>query len=334
MTSTKARAAGLGAVATLAGVAASLGWAGAAHADDTGAAFSTDHEPTQCQIDSNDIQFSSTDDQGKPVGGWLPATGFHRIDVEPGTNPATGKSSDKGTILVRIADDHGRPADPGCSRVISLASYTAGGPTWETSALQGFVGVAQVTLDKTHTTGVLTVPLPTGGDGKACFGQLDLYFGSTIYDGKTGPGHGPLPHYPDSTNPPPKALIAAWNGGSDKCAPPITPPSTPPTTPTSPSSSSPSTAPSTAPTSTSPSVPSTPSSSAPTTAPTTPTASGSTPSVAGSTTPPPTTSSPGGPSLAHTGSNAGAISLIALAFFGAGGATVLASRKAAAARKH
>lgn len=321
MTSTKARSAGLGAVATFAGVAASLGWSGVAHADDTGAAFSTDHEHTACQIDRNDIQYAPADAQGGHVGAWTTADHFQRIQDEPVNG-----------IVVRIAGDGGKPADPGCTRTISLASYTAGGATWETSALQGFVGVAHVTLDKDHTTGVLKVALPTGGDGKPCFGQLDLYFGDTVYDGKTGAGHGPLPHYPDSTTPPPKNLIAAWNGGSDKCAaPPVTPPTTPPTTPpsTPPSSSHP-TAPSTPPSSapSTPSSPATPASSAPST----PT---STPTAAGSTTPPAaTTSSPGTPSLAHTGSNAGVISLIALAFFGAGGTAVMASRKAAAARRH
>jgi hypothetical protein len=331
MTSTKARGAGLGAVATFAGVAASLGWTGIAHADDTGAAFGTDHEHTNCSIDRNDIQFAPADTQGAPVGGWQTATGFHRLPDEPLNG-----------IVVRIANDHGRPADPGCTRTISLASYTAGGPTWETSALQGFVGVAHVTLDQAHTTGVLTVPLPTGADGKACFGQLDLYFGDTVYDGKTGPGHGPLPHYPDSTTPPPRHLIAAWNGGSDKCTPPVKPPppSPTPTTPTSSRSTPPSSAPSSTPPSlpSTPDTPSTPVSStpgAPATPPATPTASGSTPPVADASTPPATTTStPGTPTLAHTGSDAGLISLVALAFFGAGGTAVVASRKAAAARKH
>ena len=321
MTSTKARSAGLGAVATFAGVAASLGWAGVAHADDTGAAFGTDHEKTACQIDRNDIQFAPADAKGQAAGGWLTADHFQRLQNEP-----------EHGIVVRIAKDGGKPADPGCTRTISLASYTAGGATWETSALQGFVGVAHVTLDKDHTSGVLTVPLPTGGDGKPCFGQLDLYFGDTVYDGKAGAGHGPLPHYPDSTTPPPKNLIAAWNGGTDKCAPPVTPPSSPPSSshPTPPSTP-PTSAPSTPPTS-APSTPSTPPSTPAAPPATTPT---TTPTVAASTTPPPaTSSSPGTPTLAHTGSDAGVISLIALAFFGAGGTAVMASRKAAAARRH
>ncbi|MFL6112634.1 MAG: hypothetical protein ACJ786_14970 [Catenulispora sp.] len=294
MTSSTARSAGLGAVVTFAGFAASLGGAAVAHADPTGAAFGTDQEATSCSIDAADIQFAPAAEDGKtPVGGWQSAVGFHRTKNEPTHG-----------FLVKIKD--GAKIADGCTRTISLASYTAQGKTWEDSQTQGFVGVVNATLGAGNTSATLVVPLPTGTDAKNCYGQLDLYFGNIVYDGKTDDGHGPVPSFPTVTNPPPADLISAWNGLDN----------TPCAAPTSTSSSSPKPA----------LVPSTPSSS-----------SAIKPSTTASTppsTPTATTSSPSGPALAHTGSNAGVISLVALTLFGAGGATVLGSRKAAAARRH
>jgi hypothetical protein len=305
MTSSKARSAGLGAVVTFAGFAASLGGAAVAHADPTGAAFGTDHETTTCSIDAKNIQFAPAAEDGKtPVGDWHTAVGFHRIVDEP-TNGILIRLKDG----VKVADD--------CTRTISLASYTAQGKSWEESKTQAFVGVVKTTLDATHKSATLVVPLPTSTKATDCYGQLDLYFGDMVYDGQKIPGHGPLPSYPKIANPPPQDLISAWNGAdSTSCVAPSSPssPASPPASPPSSSSSS--------------AMPSAPSSSSPS-EPSTPTATGST-----SILPTATTSSPAGPALAHTGSNAGVISLVALTFFGAGGATVLASRKAAAARKH
>jgi hypothetical protein len=315
MTSSKVRSAGLGAVATFAGFAASLGGAAAAHADPSGAAFGTDQETTPCAIAASDIQFAPAAADGKtpakgwqedgktPVGGWESAAGFHRLDNEP----AHG-------ILVKIKDD--AKIGDGCSRIISLASYTAQGKTWQDSKTQSFVDVTKATLDATHTSATLVVKLPTSTDALNCFGQLDLYFGEMVYDGQKIPGHGSLPSYPKIANPPPADLISAWNGAdSTSCSAPSS------------SSSSSSSSPATS-SSSSAVMPSSPPSSTPS-VPSTPTATGST-----SVLPTATTSSSTGPALAHTGSNAGVISLVALTFFGAGGATVLASRKAAAARKH
>ena len=161
-----------------------------------------------------------------------------------------------------------------------------------------------------------------------CYGQLDLYFGSKIYDGGAGDNHGPLPNFDKGdVSPPSGDLIGAWNGGTAVCdtTPPTTTPPT--TTPSSHPSSHPSSPPASA-----PSTPSSP----PTTTAVKPTSSAPTtpaPSTPGTTAPSSTPSSPSTPTLAHTGSNAGAISLVALAFFGAGGTAMMAARKAAA-RKH
>lgn len=320
MTSTKARSAGLGAVATFAGFAASLG-AGTAHAADT--AGSNHHAPTPnkvCTIDRGDVVYAALDKAGQPQD-WKPASGYQGFPDEPAYGFEV-KLKDAATACEGSID-------------VSLASYTTHGSSWDDSgAAQGFVGYATTTLAKGHTTATLTVKLP-GTKETACYGQLDLYFGTTIYDGGTGKGHGPLPdHKHGVVTPKQEDLIASWNGGKVDCTK-VTPPTTPPpSSPQSPPSSPPSSPPASSPTS---SAPTTPPSSAPSTpvkptstAPTTPTPS--TPATS-TTAPPSTPSSPSTPTLAHTGSNAGAISLVALAFFGAGGTVMMASRKAAA-RKH
>ncbi|NUR31815.1 MAG: hypothetical protein HOV83_39240 [Catenulispora sp.] len=307
MTSTKARSAGLGAVATFAGFAASLG-AGTAHAaESTG----THHAPTPnkvCTIDRDDVEFRAVDTATPQA--WTSAAHYHSYITEPA-----------GGFEVRLKDS---AKECGGSIDVSLASYTTHGSSWSSSGgAQGFVGYATTTLEKGRDTVTLAVKLP-GTTGKSCFGQLDLYFGKTIFDGGTGKGHGPLPdHDHGVTTPNPDDLIASWNGGTVDCET-TTPPTTPPPSPQSPPSP-PESKPSTPPT-TAPSTPVQPTSSAPSTPkPSTPATS--------TTAPPTTTSSPGTPTLAHTGSNAGAISVVALAFFGAGGTVMLASRKAAA-RKH
>ena len=81
MTSTKARSAGLGAVATFAGFAASLG-AGTAHAAE---APSTTHNPTPnkvCTIDRGDVEFSALDKDSKAQS-WQSAAHYQRFDTEP-----------------------------------------------------------------------------------------------------------------------------------------------------------------------------------------------------------------------------------------------------------
>ncbi|GAA2047595.1 hypothetical protein GCM10009839_61050 [Catenulispora yoronensis] len=310
MTSTKARGAGLGAVATFAGFAASLS-AGTAHADAPVVYHPRDAAKT-CTIGRDDVEFTALDKAGRPTT-WLPAS-YHNL----GTEPAYG-------FQVRLKDE-AKECDG--SIAVSLASYLAEGPDWKGSGPQRFLAYATTTLKKGQDVQTLTVSLP-GTDGKkvACFGQLDLYFGTTIFDGQQKEGHGPLPENDDKkvvASPNPHDLIAGWNGGETKCEtapPPVTPPTSPPSTPPVSPPQSPPVTPPAAPPSTPPVSPPAPPVKPTSTPPTTPSTS----------TPPP--ASPGTPTLAHTGSDAGALSLVALTFFGAGGGAIAFSRKAGA-RKH
>jgi hypothetical protein len=317
---------GRGAIVTL-GAAASLAWAaGAANACETPPKNPTpptqDHHRgdktppkttpnTVCTVDQGDVEWAPVGADGKATGPFKPASSFTRIeDKEPvyGIQVELTKKADNCTGSVPV----------------SLASYDTHGKTWEGSGgVQTFVDYDTTTLSNTPqdaSSHVLKVKVP-GTPGGPCFGQIDLYFGSTIYDGGTAKGHGPLPNHDGGVSAPKSSeLIAAWNGSdAGGCA--VTPPVTPPTTtpPTTPPTTSPTTHPSTPVTST-------------TTAPPKPSSSTSTtPS-----TPATTTSSPGTPTLAHTGANVGEVSLVALAFFGAGGTVMFASRKAktVGARKH
>jgi hypothetical protein len=90
--------------------------------------------------------------------------------------------------------------EPDCTYTFSLASYETDGPTWRTSGTQRFIDHASITLTSANRTGVLEVTAPR------CFGQVDLYHGSVIYDG----GAGPVPRYPDVKIP---GLIAGFDGG-------------------------------------------------------------------------------------------------------------------------
>lgn len=306
---------GRGAIVTL-GAAASMAWAAGAanacdntpqppkptnphthgHTDD----HSKTHTDTVCTVQHHDVQYAELAKDGSVVGGWHNAVSdkFKGNNPEPvygyqvRLNPQTVEANCAGTVDV------------------SLASYNAGGPTWKLSGgAQQFVDYAHVKLStqsKTSTTQTVTVKLPGTPGSNNCYGQIDLYFGTTIYDGGSGPGHGPLPNHDAKPHPiavpTGKELLTAWNGGdAGGCV--VTPPTTTP--PTTPPTSKPSTPPTT---------------------PTTPKSTTSTPAA-----PPATTTTPGTPTLAHTGSNAGELSLVALAFFGAGGTAMFASRKAKAA---
>jgi LPXTG-motif cell wall-anchored protein len=110
------------------------------------------------------------------------------------------------TITVRLTDKPGKK----CQYNVSLASYSAEGPSWQDSGHQDFLGWDTVTLGKSKTKATLDVSqyAPT------CFGQVDLYGNGIEYDGGSGEGHGALPHFPDSATP--TDLITAWNGG-EKC---------------------------------------------------------------------------------------------------------------------
>jgi len=89
--------------------------------------------------------------------------------------------------------------------IVSLNSYETDGPTWETSGTQKFIEHDQVILTG-HEQETLKVKAPK------CFGQTDLYLGSTKYDGEDGP----LPHFKNPTVVVPTNLIKYWNGG-EKC---------------------------------------------------------------------------------------------------------------------
>ena len=312
---------GRGALVTL-GAAASMAWAaGAANACDN-----TPHQPSNpkppaptnhnpdhlCKVSDDDVQYAVSDQSGGAVGAWHSTHGFYRTQDEPTYG-----------YVVRL--NPGRVAE-GCTGTvpISLASYDADAAKWEDQTTpQTFVDFATTTLStasKTSTTAHLTVKLP-GGTAPSCFGQIDLYPGSVKYDGTHGNG---VPDYKGGVHTP-IGVWTAWNGSdaAGDCAAPSTggsttpPPSTGTTTtpPTTPPTTHPST-----PVSSAPPAPPKPSSSTGTSTPSTPA----------------TTTSPGTPTLAHTGANVGEVSLVALAFFGAGGTAMFASRKAklAGARKH
>jgi hypothetical protein len=103
-------------------------------------------------------------------------------------------------ITVRLNGD----VEQGCTYPVSLASYSAQGPTWQASGEQAFLGWDTAILNSTQQQATLDVSahLPS------CFGQIDLYGNATAYNGITGA----LPHYPDSWTP--TDLIAAWNGSA------------------------------------------------------------------------------------------------------------------------
>ncbi|MFJ2634161.1 LAETG motif-containing sortase-dependent surface protein [Streptomyces sp. NPDC087422] len=117
-------------------------------------------------------------------------------------------------ITVRLTDK----VNKGCTYVVSLASYSAEGPTWDTSGTQAFLGWDTTQLDHKNTRATLDV----SAYAPSCFGQIDLYGNGIKYDGGEGKGHGKLPRYPYSATP--ENLITAWNG-SAPCSTPSPSPS-------------------------------------------------------------------------------------------------------------
>ncbi|WP_282961639.1 LAETG motif-containing sortase-dependent surface protein [Streptomyces montanisoli] len=208
------------------------------------------------------------------------------------------------SIVVKL-DGH---VTRGCEYKISLATYKTEGKTWADSGTQSFLDVDHATLSRKNKSATLQVK---GINNSVCFGQIDLYAGDTVYDGKT-PSTA-LPHYPDSATP--EDLITAWNGAYPDCdkngggdTPPSTgpsdstPPSTGPSDSTTPPSGSDTTPPSTGPSdTTSPSPSTSASTGTPSTSP-----SSSAPAVGATTAPSgtpvaqPVSSTP---TLAETGSN-------------------------------
>jgi LPXTG-motif cell wall-anchored protein len=131
-------------------------------------------------------------------------------------NPRMDGGPGPKTVAVKLKGDIAE----GCSYDVSLASYRTEGPDWKSSGAQAFLAYDTGTLTPERTQ----ITLDVSSGAPFCFGQIDLYNGSTKYDG-TG---GALPHYPDSATP--FGLISAWNGGAP-CATP-TPTGTGSPTPT------------------------------------------------------------------------------------------------------
>jgi LPXTG-motif cell wall-anchored protein len=240
------------------------------------------------------------------------------------------------TVTVKI-----KGAEKGCEYNISLASYSAEGPSWENSGHQDFLGWDTTTLSKNKKTDTLDI----SGVAPTCFGQVDLYGNGTKFDGGSGKGHGPLPHYPDSATP--TNLITAWNGGH-KCDETPTPTPTDTTDTPTPTPSDTTDTPTPTPTDTTDTPTPTPSDTTDTPTPT-PTDTGDTSSPSpspststtsgggGSTTPPtgtpsvpPATSGSGSGNLAETGSNSSQNTVFlggGAALLVAGGAAVYFTRR-------
>ncbi|MGW9213930.1 LAETG motif-containing sortase-dependent surface protein [Embleya sp. NPDC055664] len=195
-------------------------------------------------------------------------------------------------VNVRVAGN----VPKSCTYKVTLAAYSADGPTWKTSGVQRFLGSRTVSLTGAHPTAALDI----SRYAPPCFGQIDLYGNDKVFDGKANP----LPRYPDAKFP--TDLIAGWNGGKE-CAPSSPKPSTKP----------PTTAP---PTGTAPPTTAVPSTGAPTSKPSPSTSAGTTskpPSTSPSTstsastppddqrTPPVSGDVPG--QLAHTGASDGVL---------------------------
>ncbi|WP_327286961.1 hypothetical protein [Streptomyces sp. NBC_01198] len=204
---------------------------------------------------------------------------------------------------------------------VSLAAYLAHGADFASSGQQVLTDFATVSLAK-REHGTLTITAPIAG----CFAQIDLYKGSTEYDGGTGAGHGPAPKGPDGAviggN-----LLASWNGpvgGKDCVDQPTTPPAGPSTSATTSTSASPSTTAGTP----APSDSSSPATSSPAT--TSPAAVDATGSASASPT------ATGDQSLASTGggSNTGLLLGLAAALVAAGGGVTYALRRRGAGRAH
>ncbi|MEE1942272.1 LAETG motif-containing sortase-dependent surface protein [Streptomyces sp. TRM 70361] len=140
------------------------------------------------------------------------------------------KPTEDGTVHIHV-----KAAKESGTCTASLAAYRTHGPTWETSGEQVFHDFDTVSL-KGKAVDTLDISVPDEG----CYAQIDLYRGSTRFDGGDGPGHGPLPVGPDRPVIKDK-LIAAWNGGTRECLEETPPPS--PSAPETPSETPPETPP-------------------------------------------------------------------------------------------
>ncbi|WP_420038208.1 LAETG motif-containing sortase-dependent surface protein (plasmid) [Streptomyces sp. cg28] len=208
----------------------------------------------------------------------------------------------------------------GSTCTVSLASYLAHGPDFNSSGVQQFVDHASVSVQDGQTA-ALSIAVPDA----VCFAQLDLYRGTTVFDGKEGEGHGPVPAAGKPVIG--SALIASWNGpsegGTDCIANPPKDDEVPSTPPVDTTPSGDASTPAATPTPTA--TPSTPADDATTGKPT-PAASSSSPAATGAQ------GSDG--DLAQTGAdNTGALVGGAAALLLVGGGAVFLTRRKAAARR-
>lgn len=232
---------------------------------------------------------------GLPVVATVPAYATDRCEngeveysLDGGKSWTTNGRMD-GKLVTKIEVRLKKEIKNSCEYAVSLASYSAEGPTWATSGKQAFLGWDTTKLSKEKKKATLDVTKYA----PKCFGQVDLYGNGKKYDGIDNP----LPLYPKATFP--KDLITAWNGG-EKCDTPTNPPTSTPPTSKPPTSEPPTSAPPTSkpPTSTPPtSKPPTSEPPATTPAPTTP--GDTTPPVGKPEVPPVTETAP--PALADTG---------------------------------
>ncbi|BBB02094.1 hypothetical protein RVR_9813 [Actinacidiphila reveromycinica] len=240
----------------------------------------------------------------------------------PGQGLASIKPSDDGKITIGVTAESGT-----CT--VSLAAYLAQGPDFASSGQQVLTDFSTVTVQR-HQQGKLTVTAPATG----CFAQIDLYKGSTEYDGKSGAGHGPAPHGPNGSvigsN-----LLASWNGpvGGKDCT--ATPPTTAPSSPSPSDSTSPADTPSDTPTDTPSGTPTDTGSATPSdTASATTSASTSAGAPTAGDTGSPSPSASG--SLAHTGGggNSGLLATLAVVLVALGGAVTFVVRRRGTGRAH
>ena len=138
------------------------------------------------------------------------------IDQQTGMASIDGVWGDRVSVRIRLRSTFA--IEPGCTFPFSLISYESQGPSWATSGTQSFIDHTAVVLGEGNRTAVLEVR------GPECFGMADLYQGTTVYDGGTGAGHGPVPDYATGTRIP--GLVRAWDGGN-ACVEPE-PPAEPP----------------------------------------------------------------------------------------------------------
>lgn len=242
--------------------------------------------------------------------------------VDGGAHWSTSGRMDGPDVPTRVEVRLTGQVEPGCAYPVSLASYSAQGPTWRTSGTQAFLGWDTTVLDSTKTEATLDV----SAYAPSCFGQIDLYGNSHEYDGV----HGALPHYPDS--PTPWNLITAWNGSAPCTTQSPTPaPSTTGTpTPVPSRSGTPTATPTAKPTAKPTATPTVPAKPSPSTS------AGSTTPPVGQPKVPPTSPTPTG-TLAHTGSDSAQTELLAssgaaLVLLGAGAVYATRRRNRAGAR--